>query len=242
MRIAPRIQYAEVRELEDIWRCGGASRGFESVELASGTRRAADFQAYMWRNRRGGSTTTRCFVRFMPSTASAPGSTGPSRCARRQPDALERARAALADEILFRQYVQWLAGDQWRAARARMGDVALFGDLPFMVSGDSADIWARQDEFRMDASVGVPPDAFSDTGQDWGLPVYRWDVLAERDFDWLRDRAHRNADLFDGYRGRSSRRLLSHLLPAARRRPRAVHARPAGCAAGARGTRARRLS
>jgi len=96
--------------------------------------------------------------------------------------------------------VQWLAGDQWSAARGRAGDVALFGDLPFMVSGDSADVWARQDEFRMDASVGVPPDAFSETGQDWGLPVYRWDVLAERDLDWLRDRAHRNADLFDGYR------------------------------------------
>ena len=87
-----------------------------------------------------------------------------------------------------------------RRARERAGDVALFGDLPFMVSGDSADVWARQDEFRLDASVGVPPDAFSETGQDWGLPVYRWDVLAERDFDWLRHRARRNADLFDGYR------------------------------------------
>jgi 4-alpha-glucanotransferase len=69
-----------------------------------------------------------------------------------------------------------------------------------MVSGDSADVWSRQDEFRLDASVGVPPDAFSATGQDWGLPVYRWDVLAERNFDWLRDRARRNADLYDGYR------------------------------------------
>jgi 4-alpha-glucanotransferase len=69
-----------------------------------------------------------------------------------------------------------------------------------MVSGDSADVWARQDEFRLDASVGVPPDAFSDAGQDWGLPVYRWDVFAERDFEWLRHRARRNADLFDGYR------------------------------------------
>jgi 4-alpha-glucanotransferase len=81
-----------------------------------------------------------------------------------------------------------------------MGAVALFGDLPFMVSGDSADVWARQDEFRLDASVGVPPDAFSDAGQDWGLPAYRWDVLSERDFDWLRCRARRNADLYDGYR------------------------------------------
>jgi 4-alpha-glucanotransferase len=46
----------------------------------------------------------------------------------------------------------------------------------------------------------VPPDAFSETGQDWGLPVYRWDVLAGRDYDWLRNRARRNADIYDGYR------------------------------------------
>jgi 4-alpha-glucanotransferase len=69
-----------------------------------------------------------------------------------------------------------------------------------MVSGDSADVWARQDEFDLEASVGVPPDAFSETGQDWQLPVYRWEVFAERDFDWLRARARRNAVLFDGYR------------------------------------------
>ena len=118
----------------------------------------------------------------------------------RQPDALAQARHELADEILYRQYLQWIADDQWANARRDAGDVALFGDLPFMVSVDSADVWARQDEFRFDASVGVPPDAFSETGQDWGLPVYRWDVLAERDFTWLRDRARRNAALFDGYR------------------------------------------
>jgi len=118
----------------------------------------------------------------------------------RDPEAVVTAMVELADDILFRQYIQWVAGDQWGRARAAAGPVALFGDLPFMVSGDSADVWARQDEFRLDASVGVPPDAFSETGQDWLLPVYRWDVLAERDFDWLRNRARRNAELFDGYR------------------------------------------
>ena len=118
----------------------------------------------------------------------------------RNEDALAAARRELADDILYRQYVQWIAGEQWRRARRDAGRVALFGDLPFMVSGDSADVWARQDEFRLDASIGVPPDAFSETGQDWGLPVYRWEVLRERNFDWLRDRARRNADLFDGYR------------------------------------------
>jgi 4-alpha-glucanotransferase len=118
----------------------------------------------------------------------------------RDPAALAQARTELADDIRYRQYLQWLAQGQWKAAREAARNVALFGDLPFMVSGDSADVWARQDEFRMDASVGVPPDAFSETGQDWGLPVYRWDVVAERDFGWLRERARRNAVLFDGYR------------------------------------------
>jgi 4-alpha-glucanotransferase len=119
--------------------------------------------------------------------------------------ALAAARIDLADEIAYRQYLQWIADDQWSAARrdaarARAGPVTLFGDLPFMVALDSADVWARQDEFRLDASVGVPPDAFSETGQDWKLPAYNWDVFAQRNFEWLRHRARRNADLFGGYR------------------------------------------
>jgi 4-alpha-glucanotransferase len=69
-----------------------------------------------------------------------------------------------------------------------------------MVDGDSADVWARQDQFRLDASVGVPPDAFSASGQDWGMPVYRWDRIEADGFRWLRERARRSADLYDGYR------------------------------------------
>jgi 4-alpha-glucanotransferase len=118
----------------------------------------------------------------------------------RDASALAAVRLELADEILFRQYVQWIAAAQWRAARAASAPVALLGDLPFMVGGDSADVWARQGHFDLQASVGVPPDAFSEDGQDWGMPVYRWDVLARRDYDWLRDRARRNAALDGGYR------------------------------------------
>ena len=117
----------------------------------------------------------------------------------RDAHALDVERAALRHEILFRTYLQWIAGEQWQSARRLANGVALFGDLPFMVNGDSADVWSRQDEFG-EGSVGVPPDAFSVTGQDWGLPPYLWDVLRERDFDWLRLRARRMAQLFDGYR------------------------------------------
>jgi 4-alpha-glucanotransferase len=114
--------------------------------------------------------------------------------------ALEHARQRLVDTILYYQYVQWLADEQWRCARAVCGEIGLFGDFPFMVSGHSADVWARQHEFRLDASVGTPPDDFSETGQDWGLPAYRWDRLAEGDYEWLRQRARRFRELYDGFR------------------------------------------
>lgn len=121
---------------------------------------------------------------------------------RHLPEALERVRPDFARDVLFHQYVQWLAETQWRAARetSRANGVALFGDLPFMVDADSADVWSHQGCLRLDVSVGAPPDAFSDTGQDWGMPLYDWDAMARDDFRWLQHRARRSADLYDGYR------------------------------------------
>jgi len=119
---------------------------------------------------------------------------------RREPAAIDRARRELADEVVFHQYLQWLAGTEWQQARSDTHGVELFGDLPFMVDGDSADVWARQQQFRLDVSVGAPPDAFSATGQDWGMPLYQWDAMGLEDFRWLRERARRSADLFHGYR------------------------------------------
>ena len=117
----------------------------------------------------------------------------------REPAALQAAREELATEILFHSYLQWLAANQWHQAREACG-IGVFGDFPFMVSGDSADVWSRQQDFRLDASVGAPPDAFSETGQDWGFPAYRWDVVAAGGFEWLASRARRSAELYDGYR------------------------------------------
>ena len=117
----------------------------------------------------------------------------------REPGALREAREELAGEIQFYAYLQWLAADQWTEAR-ESAEIGVFGDFPFMVSRDSADVWARQEDFRMDASVGAPPDAFSETGQDWGFPAYRWADIAAAGFPWLAARARRNAELYDAFR------------------------------------------
>jgi 4-alpha-glucanotransferase len=120
----------------------------------------------------------------------------------RDPAALAGARARLSRAILFHAWLQWQLEEQWHAARAAANGtgVELAGDLPFMVATDSADVWARRGDFRLDARVGVPPDAFSATGQDWGLPVYRWDVMEREGFRWVSERARRMADLYDLYR------------------------------------------
>src|SRR5262249_13815790 len=110
--------------------------------------------------------------------------------------------AVARDEVTFRKYVQWQVARQWAAARAeaaRVG-VALDGDLPFMVAADSADVWCEPDLFDLEASVGVPPDAFAADGQDWGLPTPRWGRMAPAGFAWLRRRARRMAALYDGFR------------------------------------------
>lgn len=124
----------------------------------------------------------------------------PEPLARRDEAALAQARSTHAEALQFTCWLQWHAQQQWAAARAALQGIALIGDLPFMVSSDSADVWARQHLFSRDASVGTPPDAFSATGQDWGLPVYRWDAMAQDHFGWLRIRARRAAEMFDAFR------------------------------------------
>jgi 4-alpha-glucanotransferase len=113
--------------------------------------------------------------------------------------AMERAHAKHAVDCTFYEWLQWLANGQLEAARAaaREHGVLLAGDLPFMVAEDSADAWTRQRELRLDATVGTPPDDFSKEGQDWGLPAYRWETIAENGFDWLRQRGRRTAEGFD---------------------------------------------
>jgi 4-alpha-glucanotransferase len=99
-------------------------------------------------------------------------------------------------------YLQWLAHEQWADARAKLAGlgIALMGDMPFIVGGESADVWAHRDQFRTDVSLGAPPDDFAKDGQSWGLPVYDWTAMDADGLSWLVTRARHAAKLFDRFR------------------------------------------
>ena len=110
----------------------------------------------------------------------------------REPAAVRAASAELAQPIAYQRYLQFVLRRQWRRIRAAAATrgVQLLGDLPFYVAHDSADVWAQRELFQLDSTgrpsvvAGVPPDYFSETGQLWGNPVYDWNRLAQRDYDW----------------------------------------------------------
>ncbi len=120
----------------------------------------------------------------------------PSELVRREPEALAKAREALAEGLAAHTFSQFIFFRQWTALRdaANTQGIRIIGDVPIFVAHDSADVWARQDIFHLDGGgqpvivAGVPPDAFSSTGQRWGNPLYRWDVLQGQGFDWWVER------------------------------------------------------
>lgn len=122
----------------------------------------------------------------------------------REPEALAAARERHAEAIRFREFVQWTFDRQWRDLREVAADegVAIVGDVPIYVALDSADVWANPEAFRLDeenrptAVAGVPPNP-GDDGQRWGNPLYDWDRLAQRDYDWWMARFRRLFDLAD---------------------------------------------
>src|SRR5512144_3068616 len=200
LQAAPRVHWHPLRQLKER-ALQLAFRAFLEREWTRRTRRAEALEAFarehdwledyalfatLHDDRYGGTTWTGW----------------PEPLRRRDPAALGAARVELRERILYREWLQWQADCQWREARRAVSaaGVALMGDLPFMVAGDSADVWARSGEFRMDATVGVPPDAFSADGQDWGLPVYRWELMEQGDFEWMRLRARRVAELYGACR------------------------------------------
>ncbi len=128
--------------------------------------------------------------------------------ARREAATLAAARRSEAAEIGFHRYLQFQFMRQWRRLRreARRRGVRILGDLPIYVAANSAEVWAHRELFDLDsegrprAVAGVPPDAFSSTGQLWGNPLYRWDRIAAAGFGWWIERLAHNLRLVDRVR------------------------------------------
>src|SRR6185503_17660913 len=129
----------------------------------------------------------------------------PDEIKRREPKALAKIAAESGRTLAQEQVLQFAFATQWanlRAAAAQHG-IRILGDVAIFVSMDSADVWANPEIFELDDELkpihiaGVPPDYFSPTGQRWGNPLYRWDVLGERAFDWWVDRIRRSRELYD---------------------------------------------
>jgi 4-alpha-glucanotransferase len=138
----------------------------------------------------------------------------PVELARREPSALEKARELLSADLKIRSALQFAFYEQWKALRRYCSErsVRIVGDVAIFVNYDSADVWMHPELFRLNENLdpdvvsGVPPDFFSKTGQRWGNPLYRWDVMKEKGYDWWIHRlrwATRNCDYIrlDHFRG-----------------------------------------
>lgn len=114
----------------------------------------------------------------------------------------------LGEESAYHQFTQYLFERQWSRLRAYAKDrgVRLIGDVPIFVPLESVDVWAHQEDFQLDGDgrpnvvAGVPPDYFSETGQFWGNPHYRWEAMRERGYSWWIERLRMAAERFEAVR------------------------------------------
>jgi len=126
----------------------------------------------------------------------------------RKKKAIQKYSEILSEEIEFGKFLQFLFFRQWFRLKeyAHSKKVQIFGDMPLYVSGNSADVWTNTELFMLDENLnptqagGVPPDYFSETGQLWGNPVFNWERIEQRNFDWWLARLHFNVHLFDKVR------------------------------------------
>jgi 4-alpha-glucanotransferase len=124
---------------------------------------------------------------------------------RREAQALGEVSAKHARALAVERVLQFAFSRQWNQLReaAAQNGIRILGDVAIFVNMDSADVWTHPEIFELDEDLkpihvaGVPPDYFSVTGQRWGNPLYRWDVLAQQGFNWWIDRIRRATELYD---------------------------------------------
>lgn len=194
------VDYATVRELKEKALAAAFSR-FKEREWKRDTARAAALRKFIV-DERAWAEDLALYVALRDAQEGRGWSTWPEAQRDRHAAEMTAAKERLADAILAHQYTQWILHTQWDKARAEMRAAGseLMGDMPFIVCTESADVWSHRDQFRLDVSLGAPPDAFSEDGQDWGLPAYAWDRMDADDLGWLRARTRHAARLYDCFR------------------------------------------
>ena len=123
----------------------------------------------------------------------------------RKPDALENARKGMERQIGFYCFVQFLFHRQWTALRRYVNGlgIRIIGDVPIYVPRDSVEVWTEPELFQLEkdltptAVAGCPPDAFTEDGQLWGNPLYRWEVMEADGFSWWIRRLKAAGQRFD---------------------------------------------
>lgn len=124
------------------------------------------------------------------------------------PSVIERYADKLKAEIDYHKFLQYRFFGDWQILHDYCNSIGikLMGDMPIYVSPDGADLWMNPNQFELDEDynpthvAGVPPDCFSETGQRWGNPLYRWEVMADDGFDWWCQRIKVASKLFDALR------------------------------------------
>lgn len=145
------------------------------------------------------------FMAFKSQHENKPWYDWPESLRHRDENSLDEARISLGESIKQTVFEQYVFFEQWEEVRAyaQKYEVELFGDMPIFVARDSADVWSKRNNFLMDADgdmefiAGVPPDAFSETGQRWGNPLYDWDYMTKTKFSWWNERFKTQLELFD---------------------------------------------
>lgn len=123
----------------------------------------------------------------------------------RDKKAIAKAKEEYAEDMTFYKMLQYLFFKQWWELKAYVNEkgIEIIGDVPIYVAGDSADVWANPSQFYLDKNLdpidvaGCPPDAFSEDGQLWGNPLFRWDEMKKDDYTWWTKRIKAMSKLYD---------------------------------------------
>lgn len=204
LRALPRVDFEGARVLKER-ALSVAFERFVDRELSRKTPRAAEFDAFVARSQWARDLSL--YVALRDTHGGYGWTTWPEAERDRAPEVVRHAEAPdlthpLGRAVIEHLYRQFLLEGEWRKTHAALRElgVELMGDLPFVVGSESADVWVNRKDFRLDVSLGAPPDAFSADGQDWGLPAYDFESLDANNLQWIRERTAHAATLYDRFR------------------------------------------